>query len=91
MPAKKKKWNSTDYYRENPEARKVKAKKDKEINARPEQRKKRSELTMKRREDKKNGKDIDGKDYDHGSGRYVSPKKNRGKKNGTKGDRKARG
>lgn len=82
---------SAEYYRKNPKARKKKAKKDKEINSRPEQKKKRRELAKKRYHDKKKGKKIDGLDYDHGSGRYVSPSKNRGKKKGTPGDKKARG
>lgn len=38
---------STEYYRTHPEARKKKAKKDKEINARPEQKAKRRELGRK--------------------------------------------
>lgn len=40
---------STEYYRTHPEARKKKAKKDKEINARPEQKAKRRELGRKNR------------------------------------------
>lgn len=79
------------YYRDNPEARKKKAKTDKKINARPEQRKKRSELVTKRREDEKKGKDIKGLDFDHATGRYVKPKVNRGRTSGTAGDNKARG
>lgn len=39
---------STEYYRTHPEARKKKAKKDKEINARPEQKAKRRELGRKK-------------------------------------------
>lgn len=83
---------TAQYYRDNPEARKKKAATDKKINARPEQLKKRRELAKKRYHDKKAGKDISGKDFDHASGRYTSPSKNRGKGNsGTPGDRKARG
>lgn len=82
---------SAKYYRENPQARKVKAKKDKEINARPEQRKKRSELTQKNREADKKGIDRKGKDFDHATNRYVKSSVNRGRKNGTKGDKNARG
>ena len=67
-------------YRDNPELLKKKRETDKKINARPEQRKKRSELSTKRRKDKRNGKDIDGKDYDHATGRYTSPEANRGRK-----------
>ena len=40
---------SAKYYRENPEARAKKAATDKKINARPEQRAKRSELSIKRK------------------------------------------
>jgi len=79
------------YYRKNKRAREVKALKDKEINARPEQRAKRSELVKKNREADKRGVDRTGKDYDHGSKRYIDSSKNRGKKTGTVGDRKARG
>lgn len=70
------------YYRENPEARKKKAATDKKINARPEQRAKRSELTTRNRKyDKKYGKaSRRGKDYDHFTGRYVKSSVNRGRK-----------
>lgn len=79
------------YYRDHPESLPKKRAKDKEINARPEQRKKRSELSTKRKRDKAAGKDIAGKDYDHGSDRYIDSSTNRGKKSGTPGDRRARG
>jgi hypothetical protein len=82
---------SKKYYDSNPEARKKKAKKDKEINARPEQRAKRSELVQKNREADKRGVNRNGKDYDHATNRYVSKSTNRGRKNGTKGDKNARG
>ena len=82
---------STEFYRKSKKGRAVKAKKDKEINSRPEQLKKRRELAKKRYHDEKKGKDIKNKDYDHGSGKYISPSKNRGKKSGTAGDRRARG
>lgn len=75
MTAKSK---SAKYYRDNPEARKKKAATDKKINARPEQKAKRAELGRKRYADKKKGKDIDGKDYDHKQKKYMSPSKNRG-------------
>jgi hypothetical protein len=70
---------STEYYRSHPEARKVKAKKDKEINKRPEQVKKRVESNRKRREAKGRGQDVRGKDYDHSVNRFVSVKTNRGR------------
>ena len=68
------------YYAKNPKARKKKAATDKKINARPEQKKKRAELGRKRYADKKKGKDIDGKDYDHKQGKYIPPSKNRGQR-----------
>ena len=53
--------------------------------------KKRAELKRKRNAAKKAGKNIKGKDYDHGSKKFISPSKNRGKRSGTSGDRRARG
>lgn len=86
---------STDYYRTHPEARKKKAKKDKEINARPEQKAKRRELGRKNYEtDKKKGEGWrEGKDCSHTKNglRYKSVKANRGSKSDTKGDKNARG
>lgn len=70
---------SAQYYRDHPKAAKKKAATDKKINARPDQKKKRAELGRKRYKDEKNGKDIKGKDYDHATGRYTSPKANRGR------------
>lgn len=95
MASPKKKYSelsrSAKYYRDNPEARKKKAATDKKINARPEQRKKRSELAKERRK-----RGIDGKgggDLSHTSKGLVrkSVKANRGSKGDTKGDRNARG
>lgn len=71
---------SAKYYRDNPGARKRKAATDKKVNARPEQRKKRSESNAARRKARKKGQDIRGKDYDHAKGRFVSSKANRGRK-----------
>jgi len=71
---------SARYYRENPEARAKKAQTDKKINSRPSQKAKRRELERKRYADRKAGKDIEGKDYDHATGRYTTPKDNRGRK-----------
>lgn len=84
---------SAKYYRDHPEAREKKKKTDAEVNRRPEQRKKRSELSQRNREhDKKHGKSSRaGKDYDHATKRYTSSSANRGRKNGTAGDRRARG
>lgn len=83
------------YYAENPEARKKKAEYDTKLNRRPEQLAKRRELEKANREhDKKYGKESRrGKDLAHtASGmRYKDTSANRGDKNDTKGDRKARG
>ena len=82
---------SAKYYQDNPEARRKKAAYDKKLNARPEQRKKRSELVTKNREADARGVNRAGKDYDHGAKRYISSSTNRGKTSGTAGDKKARG
>lgn len=71
---------SAKYYRQNPAARKVKAKTDAKINRRPEQVKKRVESNGKRREAKARGENIRGKDYDHSTKRFTSIKANRGRK-----------
>lgn len=68
------------YYDRNPKARAKKAKYDKTFGSSPKQKAKRAELGRKRYADKKKGKKIAGKDYDHATGRYVSPKVNRGRK-----------
>lgn len=70
---------STNYYRNNPEARKKKAATDKKINARPEQKKKRAEANAKRRKAKAAGKNVKGKDYDHATNRFVKSSTNRGR------------
>lgn len=71
---------SAKFYRQNPEARKVKAKTDAKINKRPEQVKKRVESNAKRREATAAGKNIKSKDYDHAVKRFVPIKTNRGRK-----------
>jgi hypothetical protein len=68
------------YYKLNSEARKKKAATDKKINSRSDQKAKRAELCRKRYKDEKKGKNIKGKDYDHATGCYTSPKANRGRK-----------
>lgn len=82
MPPKKKAYSqlskSAKYYRDNPEARKKKAKTDTKINARSGQKKKRAESGRKRTAAKKNGQNIKGKDYDHKQGKFISSKANRG-------------
>lgn len=70
---------SAQYYRDNPEARKKKAKTDKKINQRSEQVKKRTEANAKRREAKKAGKNIKNMDYDHAVNKFVPSKTNRGR------------
>lgn len=82
---------SGKYYRDNPEARKKKAKTDTKINQRPEQRKKRTELKQARRDrgiDGKGGGDLS---HERGGLKRRSVKTNRGNKTNTKGDRNARG
>jgi len=70
---------SAKYYASNPEARKKKAAYDKKFNQKPDQRKKRSELTQKNRDADARGVDRTGKDYDHAVGRYVKSSTNRGR------------
>ena len=73
-------------------AKAAKKKRDlKEANT-PRRRKMRAENQKKRRAAKKAGKNIDGKDYDHNRGRFVSVKTNRSKTkttNNTKNRRNA--
>lgn len=64
-------------------AKKARAKKDAksaEINRRPEQKAKRTELSKRRAAAKAKGQKIAGKDYDHAVGRFVDPSTNRGRK-----------
>ena len=74
--------DSAKFYRNNPKAKKKKALTDKAINARADQRAKRSELSVRNRKyDRQNGANSRrGKDWDHAVGRYVSVKTNRGRK-----------
>lgn len=71
---------STAFYRKSAAGRKKKAAYDKKLNARPEQKAKRAELSRIRYAAKKKGKAIDGLDYDHKSKRFVTPKANRGRR-----------
>ena len=76
---------SAKYYRSNPEARRKKAATDKKVNARPEQRAKRSELSKERRRRGVMGKG--GKDMSHTKdGRIVAEdaSKNRARNRGKK-------
>lgn len=96
MPNKKNGLSSAQYYARNPASEAKKRAAQKIINARPEERAKRSELIQKNREADKKGIDRSGRDYDHATKKYVDSSKNRGRtgKNGTpgtKGDKNARG
>lgn len=71
---------SAKYYRDNPDARKKKAKTDKKVNKRKSQLKKRVESRRARRKAKRQGKNVTGKDYDHKTKSFVSSKKNRGRR-----------
>jgi hypothetical protein len=72
-------------------ARIAKAKRDKAYAMSENGKKKKRESEKKRRDAKKDGRSISGKDYDHKRGRFVSVKSNRGnegkgtKKEGDKG------
>lgn len=79
------------FYRDNPRSRKKRIRKQAEINRRPEERKRRSELTMLNR---KMGEKNDGLDVSHqGNGKVtLKPQSaNRGSKSDTQGDKRARG
>jgi hypothetical protein len=72
---------------------KKKRKRDKEIAARPEQKKKRAECNAANRDAKKKNKSTTGKDASHTSKGIVfkSVKSNRGSKSDSPGDRRSRG
>lgn len=81
------------YYSTHPEARKVKAKKDAEVNRRPEQVKKRVALNKYNR-DKGTYGNGDKKDAAHKGTKitgFQSQSKNRASSTASKGDRNARG
>jgi hypothetical protein len=71
---------SAKFYRKNRGAAKKKQAYDAELNKRPEQVKKRVESNRARRKAKANGKNVNGKDYDHAVGGFVKTKTNRGRK-----------
>ena len=81
------------YYRNNPGARAKKKATDTKVNARPEQRKKRSELSVKRKQMKKRWVNLKDKDLSHTKNwiKLKSSKANRWSKWDTPGDKKARG
>ena len=71
---------SAEYYRKHPAARAKKKRTDTAINERPEQIRKRVESNRARRRAKSKGQNVTGKDYDHAVNRFVSRKKNRGRR-----------
>lgn len=71
---------STSFYRKSAKGRKVKAKYQKKYNSTKAERNNRSELGKIRRKAKKAGKNIEGLDYDHSTGRFEKPSVNRGRK-----------
>lgn len=96
MPNKKNGLSSAEYYKLNPESYAKKKAAQKKINARPEERAKRSELIQRNRDADKRGVNRTGRDFDHSTNTYVKSSINRGRtgKNGspgTKGDKKSRG
>lgn len=84
--------DTAKYYRKNPRARKVKAAKDKEVNSRDSQVKKRVELNKRRRRDKAKGVDTSKTDLAHTKKGLVrkSIKANRGSSSDSAGDARAR-
>ncbi len=73
-----------------PAAAKAKAVRDLKAANSPDRKAKRADSQKKRREAKKKGRNIEGKDYDHYTGTFVTAHRNRGgmnpKKNGTKNE-----
>ena len=95
MPNKKKGKSSAEYYRDNKESYAKKLAKQKEINKKPSEIKKRAELVKLNRESQKSGKGKigDGKDVSHKPGGKTVLEKasqNRGAKT-MPGDKRARG
>ena len=60
-----------------PEAARRKAARDKKIAMTPRRRRMKAENQRRRRKAKKSGQSVEGKDYDHNRGRFVSEKTNR--------------
>lgn len=71
---------SARFYAANPESRRKKQAYDAKLNRRPAQVKKRVESNQKRRDARKRGQNITGKDWDHKVRRFVSIKTNRGRR-----------
>lgn len=87
--------SSKEYYDANPETKKKKDAYNKEFNKKPEQRKKRSELSVLNKKMIKEGKASkgDGKDLSHTKNGIVKKKAsiNRGSKSAMPGDKRSRG
>jgi hypothetical protein len=84
---------SAEFYSKNKASRDKKASYDKKHNAKPEQRKKRSELNKYNRDNGTYG-NGDQKDASHKGGKisgFESQSKNRGSKSNSSGDKRARG
>ena len=70
-------------------AKAAKSARDKRYAMTADRRKKKAENQRLRREAKKNGKNLNGKDYDHKTGRFTSVKANRGNRGqGTKKEKR---
>lgn len=76
-----KKKSTSQYYKDNPDARKKRLEYQREYNKKASERKKRSELVKKNRDAGTYG-NGDKKDYDHAVGKMVPQSKNRGRKSG---------
>lgn len=87
--------SSKEYYDANPDTKKKKDAYNKEFNKKPEQRKKRSELSVLNKKMIKEGKASkgDGKDLSHTKNGIVLKKKsvNRASKSDSAGDKRSRG
>ena len=73
-----------------PEAKRKKEIRDLKYANSDDRKAKRADSQKKRRAAKKNGHNVEGKDYDHHTGKFVSSSKNRagmGKSGGTKNER----
>ncbi|MGL4582303.1 MAG: hypothetical protein ACRCVU_04895 [Flavobacterium sp.] len=84
---------TAEFYAKNPKSKAKKAAYDKKFNAKPEQRKKRSELKVHNERADRRGVDRTGKDASHTKNGIVYKKSsvNRGSKSDSPGDRRARG
>jgi 23S rRNA-/tRNA-specific pseudouridylate synthase len=68
------------YYRRNKKARDKKKRYDAELNSSETQTTKRVESNRARRRAKRRGQNVEGKDYDHAVDKFVSVKRNRGRR-----------